>query len=62
MRFLICVSQLNELKNQIIDFENNHEDNLSRPIDCDNIPVAIPMTSDFEGKIDISTHGLAKNI
>lgn len=47
-----CVSQLNELKNQIIEFENNHEDNLSRPIDCENIPVAIPMTSDFEAKID----------
>ena len=48
----ICASQLEDLKNQIIDFENNHEDNLKRPIDSDNIPVAIPMTSDFEAKID----------
>ena len=48
-----CVSQLNEIKNQIIEYENNHEDNLSRPIDCDNIPVVLPLTSDFEAKIDV---------
>ncbi len=47
-----CVSKLNEIKNQIIEYENNHEDNLSRPIDCENIPVVLPMTSDFEAKID----------
>ena len=49
----ICISQLNEIKNQIIDFENNHEDNLKRPIEAENIPVPIPMTSDFEAKTDI---------
>ena len=48
----LCASKLTDLKNQIIDFENNHEDNLSRPIEADNIPVAIPMTSDFEARID----------
>ena len=48
----MAVSQLNEIKNQIIEYENNHKDNLSRPIDCENIPVQIPMTSDMEGKID----------
>ena len=57
-----CVSQLNELKNQIIDFENNHEDNLSRPIDCDNIPVAIPLTSDFEAKIDVMLNAAEKTM
>ena len=58
----LCVSQLTELKNQIIEFENNHEDNLQRPIDCDNIPVAIPMTSDFEAKIDIMLQSAEKTL
>jgi len=48
----MAISKLNDIKNEIIEFENNHEDNLSRPIDADNIPVAIPLTSDFEAKID----------
>ena len=46
------ISGLKELKDEIIEYENNHEDNLSRPIDCENIPVKIPLTSDFEAKID----------
>lgn len=49
----MCASQLTELKNQIIDYENSHEDNLQRPIESDNIPVPMMMTSDFEAKIDI---------
>ncbi len=48
----LCVSQLNDFKNAIIEYENNHPENLSRPIDCSNIPVALKLTSDFEGKID----------
>ncbi len=48
----LTASTLNEMKNQIIEYENNHEDNLSRPIESDNIPVPIVMTSDFEAKID----------
>lgn len=48
----LCASELQNIKNQIIEYENNHEDNLSRPIDSENIPVQIPMTSDMEGKID----------
>ena len=58
----MCVSQLNDVKNQIIEFENNHEDNLSRPIDCDNIPVAIPLTSDFEAKIDVLLNAAEKTM
>ncbi len=58
----LCVSQLNEIKNQIIDFENNHEDNLQRPIDCENIPVAIPLTSDFEAKIDTMLNAAEKTL
>ncbi|MBR6298657.1 MAG: transcription antitermination factor NusB [Candidatus Gastranaerophilales bacterium] len=48
----ICASSLSELKNQIIEYENNHKDNLSRPIDATNIPVPMILTSEFEGKID----------
>lgn len=48
----ICASSLNELKNQIIEYENNHKENLERPMELANIPVPIIMTSDFEAKID----------
>ena len=58
----MAVSQLNEIKNQIIEYENNHKDNLSRPIDCENIPVQIPMTSDMEGKIDTLINAAEKTM
>ena len=44
----LCASKLKELKDKIAEYENNHEDNLSRPLDCENIPVAMPMSSDFK--------------
>ncbi len=58
----MCVSQLNEIKNQIIEFENSHPDNLSRPIDCDNIPVSVPLTSDLEAKIDVLLNASEKTL
>ena len=58
----MCVSKLNEIKNQIIDFENNHPDNLSRPIDCENIPVVLPLTSDLEAKIDVLLNASEKTM
>ncbi len=48
----MVVSELNEIKNQIIEYENNHPDNLERSIDVENIPVKIKLTSDFEARID----------
>ncbi|MBR2068740.1 MAG: transcription antitermination factor NusB [Candidatus Gastranaerophilales bacterium] len=48
----LVASELNEIKNQIIEYENNHPDNLQRPIDIDNIPVKIKLTSDFEAQVD----------
>ena len=54
------VSELNEIKNQIIEYENNHPDNLERPIDIDNIPVKIKLTSDFEARIDTMLQGAEK--
>lgn len=58
----MCASQLNDIKNQMIEYENSHPDNLSRPIDCENIPVAIPMTSDMQGKIDILLNATEKTL
>ena len=58
----MSVSELTNIKNQIIEFENNHEDNLSRPIDCENIPVQIPLTSDLEGKIDVLLNAAEKTL
>ncbi|MBQ8476426.1 transcription antitermination factor NusB [bacterium] len=56
------VSDLEEIKNAIIDYENNHPDNLSRPIDCDNIPVKIKLTSDFEARIDTMLSAAEKTL
>ncbi len=56
----LCVSELTNLKNQIIEYENNHKENLSRPIEAENIPVPIIMTSDFEAKIDMLTSAAEK--
>lgn len=56
----MVVSELNEIKNQIIEYENNHPDNLNRPIDLDNIPVKIKLTSDFEANIDKMLKGAEK--
>ena len=56
----MVVSELNDIKNQIIEYENNHPDNLNRPIDLDNIPVKIKYTSDFEENIDKMLSGAEK--
>lgn len=58
----LVVSKLNEYKNQIIEYENNHQDNLNRPIEVENIPVAITMTSDFENQIDTMLQGAEKTL
>ena len=58
----MVVSELNEIKNQIIEYENNHPDNLNRPIDLDNIPVKIKLTSDFEANIDKMLQGAEKTL
>ncbi len=58
----MAISKLNDIKNEIIEFENNHEDNLSRPIDAENVPVAIPLTSDFEAKIDLMLSAAEKTL
>ena len=58
----LCVSELNDLKNKVIEYENSHEDNLSRPIEAENIPVPLPLTSDLEAKIDILINSADKTL
>ncbi len=47
----LATSGLNEIAQYIDEYENNHPDNLKRPIDANNIPVQIPLTSDMSGRI-----------
>ncbi|MBE7706327.1 MAG: transcription antitermination factor NusB [Cyanobacteria bacterium SIG30] len=48
----LAVSNVMKIKDFIEEYENNHTDNLKRPIDIQNIPVPIPMTSDMVGNLD----------
>lgn len=46
------VTSLIEMKNFVDNYEIEHETNIKRPIDSQNLPVPIPMTSDMSGRID----------
>lgn len=48
----ISVSALVEMKEQIENYEADHETNLERPLEVSNVAVPIPMTSDMVGRID----------
>src|SRR5574344_322240 len=48
----MAISPLVQWKENIEEYEANHEINLERPIDVSNIPVRFKMTSDVTGKID----------
>lgn len=47
----LATSGLLEVSEFIEDYENNHPDNLKRPIEANNMPVQIPLTSDMAGRI-----------
>ena len=47
----LATSGLLEVSEFIEEYENNHPDNLKRPIEANNIPVQIPLTSDMAGRI-----------
>jgi len=47
------VNSLMVIREDIKMYEANHETNLNRPIEADNVPVAIPMTSEMIEKIDM---------
>jgi len=48
----MTMSSLLRLREEIQDYETDHEDNLKRPIGTTNKPVPLVMTSDFIEKID----------
>lgn len=48
----LATSGLLDIRRFIEEWENNHPDNLERPIDANDVPVQIPLTSDMAGKID----------
>src|SRR5574344_1685067 len=48
----LVLGSLVDIKDQIKNYEVNHETNLNRPLEAENIAVPIPMTSDMESKID----------
>ncbi len=48
----VSVGALVEMRNQISDYEAEHETNLNRPLEVSNIPVPLPMTSDMTGRIN----------
>ncbi len=48
----VTVGALVEMRNQISDYEAEHETNLNRPLEVSNVPVPLPMTSDMTGRIN----------
>ena len=55
-------SELYEIKEYILEYENNHMENLERPLDAVNIPVKIPMTDDMAEKINTLINSAEKTI
>ncbi len=58
----LVTSELNEIKEFILEYENNHMDNLERPLDAVNIPVKVPMTDDMAEKISTLIASAEKSI
>ncbi len=48
----VSLGALFEMKDFITNYESEHPTNLERPIDSNNIPVPVPMTSDMIGRLD----------
>lgn len=47
------VRELSNIREYIQNYEIDHDDNLSKPVESSIIPVAIPLTSDMTGRIDM---------
>ena len=58
----MAVSALDNIKEQIIDYETVHETNLKRPIGTSNKSVPMVMTKDFLDKIDTLTNVAEKSL
>ncbi len=48
----VCVGAINAMKEYVDTYEAESPENLSRPMQAHNIPVALPMTSDLSGRLD----------
>ncbi len=58
----VVTSELNEIRDYIIEYENNHKDNLERPLDAPNIPVKLPLTDDMSNKIETLMNSAEKSL
>lgn len=58
----IVTSELSAVREFVDDFENNHPDNLSRPIDAHNIAVEMPLTSKMKEDIDTIMNAAEKSV
>ncbi len=57
----VVTSELSEMKNFVIEYENNHKTNLERPLDAANLPVPF-MTDDMEKKISTLLSSAEKSL
>lgn len=48
----VSVGAINAMKEYVDTYEAESPENLSRPLQAHNIPVALPMTSDLSGRLD----------
>ena len=52
----VSLGALLEMKEFINNYESEHPVNLERPIDSNNVPVPVPMTSDMTGRLEELTN------
>lgn len=58
----LVASELANIKDYILEYENDHPENLERPLDADNIPVKLPMTNDMAEKVTTLLNAAEKTI
>ena len=58
----LVTSELSDIQGYIYEYENNHKDNLERPLDAANIPVKLPMTDVMADKISVLLNSAEKTI
>ncbi len=58
----LVTSELSDIQGYIYEYENNHKDNLERPLDAANIPVKLPMTNVMADKISVLLNSAEKTI
>ncbi len=58
----IVTSELSEVREFVEEFDNNHPDNLARPIDAHNIADEMPLTSKMKEDIDVIMNAAEKSV